>query len=58
MTIIDTAWNDTTHVYGFTSSAEKFKDNLRKLPESGSENTGAKLHSGNRRPKILIERRN
>ena len=41
MTITDTAWNDTTHVYGFTSSAEKFKDNLRKLPESGSENTGA-----------------
>lgn len=41
MTITDTAWNDTTHIYGFTSSAEKFKNNLRDLPESSSENTGA-----------------
>lgn len=41
MTITDTAWNDTTHVYGFTSSAEKFKANLANLPESRSENTGA-----------------
>ena len=41
MVITDTAWNDTTHVYGFTSSAEKFKENLEKLPESNSENTGA-----------------
>ena len=40
MTITDTAWNDTTHVYGFTSSAERFKENLERLPESNSENTG------------------
>ena len=41
MTITDTAWNDTTHVYGFTSSVDKFKENLRNLPESNAENTGA-----------------
>ena len=41
MTVSDTAWNDTTHVYGFTSSVETFKNNLRDLPESNSVETGA-----------------
>ena len=42
--IIDTAWNDTTHVYGFTNLAT-FKENLKNLPESNSEETGANYNA-------------
>ena len=42
--IIDTAWNDTTHVYGFTTLAT-FKENLKNLPESNSEETGANYYA-------------
>ena len=42
--IIDTAWNDTTHVYGFTT-LDTFKENLKNLPESNSEETGANYNA-------------
>ena len=42
--IIDTAWNDTTHVYGFTN-LDTFKENLKNLPESNSEETGANYNA-------------
>lgn len=41
MTVSDTAWNDTTHVYGFTSSAATFRNNLNNIPQSHSDGTGA-----------------